>query len=165
MEQVPDFWRTEVWHPLSVHFPIVLLLVGTLAYLFSLLLKNQKQQMWDYFSRFLLVAGTVAAWIAIYTGGLADGIVSRKICDPTVLKSHETSAYTLSILFSIAVVLLFVQDFSFPKIARKFVQLLIVGLLLTGSGYLFYTGHLGASVVYQQGGGVYHPSPNCQEFE
>ena len=165
MTQVPDLWRTEVWHPLSVHFPIALLLFGAVAYLLSLFMKNEKQRTWSQFSRILIYVGVGTAWIGIYTGDLADGVVSRKVCDPTVLKDHEISAYTFSIIFSVAAVLLLAQRFSFFQGWQKFMNVLICGLLLTGSGFLVHTGHLGASVVYQQGGGVFHPSADCREFE
>jgi uncharacterized protein (DUF2237 family) len=37
-------------------------------------------------------------------------------------------------------------------------------LSLVGSGFLIYTGHLGASLVYQQAAGVHIPSDDCSEF-
>jgi hypothetical protein len=37
-----DFMRPEIWHALSVHFPIALLLVSTLTLLISFFLKNGK---------------------------------------------------------------------------------------------------------------------------
>lgn len=165
MEQIPSFWRTEVWHPLSVHFPIVLLIVATLAYIVSLFLKQEKRSLWYNMAKILLIGGVAAAWLGIYTGNMADGIVSRKICDPTILKDHENSAYTSSIIFSIALALQLVMDFKLWQKLQKFMKITVVGLLLVGSGYLTYAGHLGATVVYQQGGGVYHPSADCREFE
>ncbi|WP_017733588.1 DUF2231 domain-containing protein [Nafulsella turpanensis] len=165
MEQIPPFWRTEVWHPLSVHFPIVLLVVATLAYIVSLFLKRERQDFWYQMAKILLIGGVAAAWIGIYTGDMADGIVSRKICDPTVLKDHENSAYTSSIIFSIALGLQIVLDLKWWEKLKKIGKLAVVVLLVVGSGYLMYAGHLGATVVYQQGGGVYHPSGDCREFE
>lgn len=165
MDQVPDFWRTAVWHPLSVHFPIVLLLFATLARLVVLFLSENHKSTWRYMSRLMLYTGVLAAWVGVYTGNLADGAVSRTLCDPTVLKSHENAAYILSWLFSVAALL---DLFAFlPPAYRRYGpwrEALILVLLLVGSGYLVYAGHLGASVVYQQGGGVYHPSADCQEF-
>lgn len=165
MEQIPSFWRTEVWHPLSVHFPIVLLTVATLAYIVSLFLKKQHKNLWYNMARILLIGGVVGAWVGIYTGDMADGIVSRKICDPTILKDHQNSAYTSSILFSIALGLQLLVDLKLWDKIQKLGKIAVVVLLLVGSGYLMYAGHLGATVVYQQGGGVYHPSGDCREFE
>lgn len=42
--------------------------------------------------------------------------------------------------------------------------LLVIGLL-GGNGYLAYTAHLGAKIVYQKGGRVYELSEDCSEFE
>lgn len=35
---------------------------------------------------------------------------------------------------------------------------------MIGSGILIYTGHLGATLVYQQAAGVHIPSEDCSEF-
>lgn len=165
MDEVPGFWRTEIWHPLSVHFPIALLLFATLSFVISLFMKEAKERVWSFMSLILLSAGVASAWIAIYTGSLADGIVSRKICDPTVLKDHELSAYTLSILFSVALPLLFLHYKNLFSKWKKILSIFIVLIMVTGCGFLAYAGHAGAHVVYQQGGGVYHPSEDCKEFE
>ncbi len=161
METFPEFWRTEIWHPLSVHFPIVLVLV---ALVFKGLGIRNSNNSWNTAGSLLLYLATVSAWIAIYTGDLADGIVSRKICDPTVLKDHENAAYILGWLVLSAsiidvlllTVLLRVRQFVFKSI--------VFLLLLVGSGYVIYTGHSGASLVYQQGAGVYHPTDDCDGF-
>jgi uncharacterized membrane protein len=38
------------------------------------------------------------------------------------------------------------------------------GLLVAALFGVLYTGHLGASLVYQQGAGTYKPSVDCSEF-
>ncbi len=163
MDQLPDFWRTEVFHPLSVHFPIALLLV---AFLFKLIALGSSKEVWKQGGTILLVLGTLGIWIAIYTGNLADGIVSRRICDPTVLKDHQNMAYVTAWLFS-ASLLLDLLKFTKIKIITNKLKLLSIFCILTlaiGSGYLMYVGHLGAKLVYQQGAGVYQPSEDCVEF-
>lgn len=158
------FIRTEVWHALSVHFPIALLVFGTLAMAISFVIRGDNKKYWRHAASGLLYAGTIAAWISIYTGNLADGIVARKICDPTILKDHEIAAQTMTYLFSAASALNLLLTF---KIIRTSVSTissyLILVLMLIGSGYLVYTGHLGASLVYQQGAGVYNHSVDCGE--
>ena len=164
MNQVPDFFRTETWHPLSVHFPIVLLSFATFAYVVSLFLKGQNEKIWWTMAFVLLIAGVITAWIGIYTGGMADGVVSRKICDPTVLKDHEIGAYTLSILFTIALAIMIIQYFNWLAKAKKVFTVITLLLMVAGTGFLVYAGHLGATIVYQQGGGVYQPTEDCSEF-
>ncbi len=161
MGQIPDFWRTEVYHPLFVHFPIALLLMGTFFKIFALWGKGQ----YLYFpGTILLVTGTLSGWLAIYTGSLADGIVSRTICDPTVLKDHENAAYTMIWLFTVALIIDLAVHYKLLKLKKRLVNFLVVLILITGSGFLGYVGHLGASLVYQQAAGVYRTSPDCSEF-
>lgn len=164
MEEIPEFWRTEVFHPLSVHFPIALLIVG---FLFKLIALKFKSEIWSGGGTVLLVLGTLGAWIAIYTGNLADGIVSRKICDPTVLKDHENFAYTATWFFTgaLAMDLFKYVKKSFFAHQQKIIRTLTILLMFVGTLFLIYVGHLGATLVYQQGAGVYNPSADCFEFE
>lgn len=164
MNELPDFWRTEIFHPLSVHFPIALLIF---AFFFKLISLKYKRELWEMGSTVLLVFGVLGIWIAVYTGNLADGIVSRQICDPTVLKDHQNMAYVTSWIFTVTLaadLLKFLKS-NFLSGKKRILNLLVVLLMLTGSGFLIYVGHLGASVVYQQGGGVYMPAEDCNEFE
>ncbi|SDG61496.1 DUF2231 domain-containing protein [Psychroflexus sediminis] len=161
MTELPEFWRTEIWHPLVVHFPIALLLVASLFKVLNLFLKGQT---WKGGGSVLLLLGIFGVWIAIYTGNLADGIVSRTLCDPTVLEAHENSAYTLAWLFTAAFLLDAASAFKRSKNYVKWLKLIVVILMLIGSGFMVYTGHLGAKLVYQQGAGVYMPSQDCVEF-
>lgn len=156
---IPEFWRSEIWHPLTVHFPIVLLIIAPLLYIVSLIIRRQA---WTEVSYVLLWLGTLGAWIAVYTGNIADSVVSREICDPMVLETHETNAYIVAGIFSGASVLAFINRLRFWS---KWFHIGLVTLLLVGSGFLAYTGHLGAQLVYQQGAGVYHPTDDCSEFE
>jgi uncharacterized membrane protein len=114
----------------------------------------------------MLIAGCAAAWIGIYTGDLADGIVSRQICDPTVLKDHEIAAFNMVYLFSASTVMMLVTFTSLinPRV-KKMVRYLVFVVMITGSGYLVYTAHLGAQLVYEQGAGVHKPSADCKDFE
>lgn len=161
MNELPEFWRTEVWHPLSVHYPIAILLAALLFKVLALIIKDHT---WSKGGSLLLVLGTLGAWMAVYTGSMADGIVSRKICDPTVLKDHENASYALAWLFSTASLLDLSTFVSHLKKYTKALKYAVVILMFIGSGFLAYTGHLGATLVYQQGAGVYKPSEDCLEF-
>ncbi|MGK7397069.1 MAG: DUF2231 domain-containing protein [Candidatus Cyclobacteriaceae bacterium M3_2C_046] len=158
--EIPDFYRTETWHPVSVHWPIVLLTIGTFFYIAGVWKKSFLYPS----ARILLGLGVAGAWLAIYTGNLSDGVVSRKLCDPTVLKTHENYAYTLSYIFTAAFAADLVKTWLSKKI-HKFLSVLVILLLLSGTGFLLYTGHLGGQLVYQQAAGVYQPSEDCAEFE
>jgi uncharacterized membrane protein len=163
---MPDFWRKELWHPLTVHFPIALLLVATVLLVVSILSKKEYKNFFQNTSFLLLVIGTCGAWIAQYTGDIADGIVSRKICDPTILKDHELAAQTMTYLFSAGTVLSILLFFNLLRTPLyKIALYVILGCMLAGSVFLVRTGHLGASVVYEQGGGVLNHNVDCDDFQ
>ncbi|MGM0934444.1 MAG: DUF2231 domain-containing protein [Bacteroidota bacterium] len=161
MTEIPEFWRTEVFHPLSVHFPVALLLVATLFKIVSLWSRNK---VWPQAGSILLGLGIIGAWIAIYTGDQADGIVSRKLCDPTVLKDHENMAYITAWIFTAALVLDLALTYGILNFKRNILKFFLVLMMLTGSVYLGLVGHLGAELVYQQAAGVYTPSEDCLEY-
>jgi uncharacterized membrane protein len=161
----PTFWRTEIFHPLTVHFPIALLLVATMAKAVTVLLREEQFRFWQRVGSYLLYAGSIAAWVAIYTGDMADGIVSRKICDPTVLKDHENAAFTLAYLFTAAAALDLMLLYNFITARQKVLRLLVGALMVAGSVFLINVGHLGARVVYEQAGGVNIPASDCAGFE
>jgi len=151
-----------------VHFPIVLLLGAAVLRSLTPLLSENNASFFKRASRLCLVIGVITAWITVYTGSLADSIVVRELCDPTVLERHENGGYTIAVLFSIAAVLdLGVIRFlpEQKQLVKKFTEWTVIVLLLAGSGYVAYTAHLGASLVYQQGAAVHVPSAGCSEFE
>lgn len=160
----PTFWRTEIWHPLTVHFPLCLLLIATLIKLTTLFLHGEQKHFWQKVGSYSLYAGCLTAWLTIYTGDMADGIVSRKICDPTILKDHEIAAFNLGYLFTAAAALNVALSLNLIKVYRKALQFLVALLMLAGAYYLLYAGHLGAQVVYQQAGGVSIPASDCTGF-
>jgi uncharacterized membrane protein len=161
-----DFIRPEVWHALSVHFPIALLPVATITLLISFFLSENKRPGWQQASMYLLLAGCVMAWIAIYTGGIADGIVARKICDPTLLKDHEIAGKAMTWLFTAGAALLFISlTATLHSLLRKVGIYLAFILMLTGTGYLVYAGHIGAGLVYEQGAGVKNHHVNCDDYQ
>lgn len=161
MLEILEFWRTEVYHPLFVHFPIALLLVGTL---FKITGIWEKGKFLSLPGTILLILGVIGGWIAIYTGDLADGIVSRTLCDPTILKDHENSSYTTMWLFSCALLVDFLFQLKLISFRSKLIDIMVIITLLIGSGFLMYTGHLGATLVYQQAAGVHTPSSDCAGF-
>lgn len=159
------FWRIEIWHPLSVHFPIALLIFATLMMAIALLSKNEYKVLIQKLGSILLYTGCFAAWISIFTGDLAEGTVARKICDPTVLKRHETGAYIMAYFFSAASIINLMLLFKLLKNKLiPFAQYLIFLMMLIGTGYLVYVGHLGASLVYEQGAGVKIPTSDCTGY-
>lgn len=162
--EIPSIWREEVWHPLSIHVPIATLLLSSVAAMVAMAVKNKAYQLFVTQTAVLMLAiGVLSGWVAIYTGELAYTIEVRKICDPKVLQEHQWWGYATLIVYSVALGLKIVTKFIATK-RSNITHPLFLFLVITALFGLFYTGHLGASLVYQQGAGTYNPSPNCAEF-
>lgn len=154
--------RTEVWHPLSVHFPIVLLLLASVVAV--LMFFSAHPHKWVRSFYLTLVPGVALLWLSVYLGDLADGIVSRKLCDPTVLKQHENFAWYTAWTYSGALTVHLASRFVISASYRKFLKILVLVAMLAGAGLLAYVGHLGASLVYEQAAGVAVPDADCTGF-
>lgn len=158
-----DFMRPEVWHALSVHFPIALLPAATITMLVSFFINDTNRKYWQTAATLLLFVGCAAAWIAVYTGDSAEAIVARKICDPTILKDHEIASQNMTWIFTAAAILHLSIMTNLVRSRLRTLSFYIAFLLmLTGTGYLIYTGHIGASLVYEQGAGVKNHSVDCE---
>lgn len=160
----PTSWRTELWHPLTLHFPIALLLFATVAKVVAAVIRGEQQQFWQKVGSLLLFVGGATVWLAVYTGDMAEGIVARKICDPILLKRHETASLNMAWIFTSAVALQLLLSINLIRVYLKALRLLTLLLMLIGSGYLVYASHLGAQVVYEQAGGVNVPASDCAGY-
>lgn len=165
MQEPLSMWRVELIHPLVVHIPVALLVFGSLFWIASLWLHKR----YDFLrpsARLLLWIGTAGAWIAVYTGLVADAEVGRALCDPTVAKDHERFSFTVGYLFLAFVIAEWLVLKNYLSFLRKrYLYLGLTILLIVGCGFLVYVGHLGSKLVYQQGAGVYQPTEQCVEFE
>lgn len=162
--EIPSIWREEVWHPLSVHLPIATLLLSSVAAIISLVVKNKTYHLFIKQMIYVMLGiGVLSGWIAIYTGELAYSIEVRKICDPKVLQEHQWWAYTTLIFYSVALGLKILSRFIASNLSNV-IKPIGFGLLIAALFGLLYTGHLGASLVYQQGAGTYKSSDDCSEF-
>ncbi|KAF0094621.1 MAG: hypothetical protein E1N59_1625 [Puniceicoccaceae bacterium 5H] len=165
MAEVPSMWRTELWHPLSVHLPVALLTVaGLLALVTPTLGRYVGGKGLKFSYSLLLWLGLATFWVAFYTGQMAYSIEVRRICDPGVLKEHLRWAYIAGAIFSSAAVFDLAQ-----VLLKRRLHLILLGASylcsFVGAFSLGYLGHLGAKLVYQQGAAVHQPSDDCAEFE
>lgn len=157
---LPPMLRDELFHPAVVHFPVAFLLLSAALAAFWLVTKRG-------LGTLLLIqsCGVLGGWVAILTGGWAEDVVNRTICDPTVTANHEQWASWA--VWTASAVLPFVL-YAFWK-RKKGVPLgfraLVTAALIFVMAAVMYAGHLGASLVYQQGAAVYKPAPQCTEFE
>lgn len=143
-------WRTELWHSFIVHLPVVTLFLSSIAAILKLFISNTvyrlflTQTVW-----IMLIIGVASGWVAIYTGELAYTIEVRKICDAEVLRSYQWWAYATLIVYSFTLVTGIASKISGGRFLSiiKIIKRILLFIGLTG---LLYTGHLGASLVYQQ---------------
>lgn len=157
---VPSMLRVELFHPAIVHFPIALLALSGVLALGWLIFRRGTSTL-----LLILTLGVLGGWLGIITGGWAEDVVNRVICDPTVTQTHEQWAEWATWAASAALPLVAFAALRSQRVLPFGVRALVTCLLLFSSGSVLWAGHLGASLVYQQGAAVYKPGPQCTEFE
>lgn len=151
----------QTWHPLTVHFPIAFLMLSGILSLY-LLIKHSNPL--AKFNLGLMGLGILTAFLSLYTGDIEDGKVSRTLCDPTVLKTHENYAYYMIWCYVTLFIFWMAKLYSRLRKYKAIMTFFIVLSSIAGLGTLVYTGHLGASLVYEQAAGVEVPTENCEGF-
>ncbi len=82
-----------------------------------------------------------------------------------MLKDHELAAETTTYLFSAAAIIHILLVSNLLKARLKQISPYVIFVCMAvGLVFLVRAGHLGASVVYQQGGGVYNHVVDCDEY-
>jgi uncharacterized membrane protein len=142
-------------HPATVHFPIALLLVGSLAGL--LYLWWQQRPEWRVLTWWLLMLGWVGAGVAALTGLLAQGNLPPQAPYSVVLNGHITSGLALIVLYGA----LFYRVWLFRNRRRPTdpvdlldlpsARLWLTVLLLLGMALVAIGGWLGGQLVYTWG--------------
>ena len=90
-------------HPALVHFPIALLFAAPLLLLVSLFARTAWRS-WAIASLVLMVAGTVAAWLASSSGHAAAQLVDKTPDLERAIGRHESLAVTARDLFTLVTV-------------------------------------------------------------
>lgn len=172
--------RIELLHPMIVHFPIALLITGALARLLYIYVykKSWASQLhgiylWSLFLGFLGLVG------AFLSGGEAEDVVNKIICDPTITHDHEDYAQLTLIACAITLFFASIQPLVLSEWFRlrirstwkKFIARTesiaryseLLGLTIT-IVLLVYSSHLGGKLVYEQGAGFLTiPIETCEE--
>ncbi len=134
-------------HPLTVHFPIALYLLGVLL-IAGYLWRGQPD--FERFATWSFILSGLAALIASLTG-LVDQ--SRlELADPrrAAVNNHITAAVILLVING----LLVYMRFRWPGVLAGPRRWSYLGLLLAGAATLLTTAWLGAELVYRLGVGV-----------
>jgi uncharacterized membrane protein len=152
-------------HPLFVHFPIALFLLYSL---FEILRFNKikNQPYWFYVKAILVIFGALAAWVTVFTGGMAEEIYRG--LPKAVVETHSTVAMFTTILYTIIALTYVIgwmrrRDFvpfkNSPFLTKMWAYKLRFELLVTekwlgvilaliGAGLISLTGALGGLLVY-----------------
>ena len=133
-------------HPMFVHFPIVLLLLATVAQL--LVVVYPKNSTYKHISLFLIAFGCLGAFIAIKNAAHISGDADDKAID--IFKIHQRFGQITLYLSLFATILRLVF---FKAMAKKWMEYILLILFFLISIVVSYTGHLGASMVYKYGVG------------
>ena len=157
---IPPMLRDELFHPAVVHFPVAFLALSGALVCFWFVTKRG-------LSTLLLITllGVAGGWMGILTGGWAEDVVNRVVCDPTVTQDHEHWAKWAVWVASAVLPLLLFAAFRGKKGVPFGYRAIVAVSLIFVSGATLYAGHLGARLVYQQAAAVHQPSLQCTEFE
>ena len=140
-------------HPALVHFPIVLVLFGTLAAVVAMF---WRQGFVPAMAAALLALAALGAWAAVATGESDGGLVENTSAGAAaLLEAHENWAKRTLTAAAIAAVLAIgsVALSKFPVVARG-VAVAAALAAGTASWTVYETGHRGGALVYQYGAGV-----------
>lgn len=155
-------------HPAIVHFPIVLILMGTVAAMVAVFWRKHSLPL---IAAVLLSLGALGSWVAIETGESDGGLVENSSPPAqSMLDSHEDWAkrtLTVASLSAVAAVVS-VALRSLPRAARGVAAVAAIAAL--GASYAVYeTGHRGGALVFKHGVGVAvvsaQPSPVARAAE
>lgn len=136
-------------HPMIVHFPIALLIVGFISDLFGLILKK------DFFSRtgfYLLILGTIGVAAAYFSGRSAgEGLTEAGVLKQA-LETHEDAAeLALWIMVFSALLRIILVLTKKYKGALQYVSILV---FFIGVFAIARTGYYGGELVFKHAAGV-----------
>lgn len=139
-------------HPAVVHFPIVLILLGTAAAIVAAFMARTQLRILVVM---LLVLGAGGTVVAVSTGERDGEAVDHRAATETLLDAHEDWAERTqaAALAAAALAVAAVLAFRWPTIQRG-VSAACAIVALGASVCVYQTGHRGGQLVYRHGAGV-----------
>lgn len=134
-------------HPIVVHFPIALLCASVA---FDALASRWPTGGLRETSLYTLLAGVMAAGLAVVTGGMEEDLAKRAGAPESVLELHESLGQVTLVLFVALLGLRLAMQLGWLKEIRA----LSLGLSAIGIVILALTGYWGGDLVYTYGIGV-----------
>jgi uncharacterized membrane protein len=139
----------DTWHPLLVHFPIVLLPTSVALDLVAL---ARRHDSWHVVAYGLLWAGTLSSVAAVLSGNSAAAPYRQHPPLQALVGAHEDLAtWVLFVFFALALARLPLQ-LQHRLRTGAFGLWLVVAL--AGCALVWITGHSGGELVYRYGAGV-----------
>lgn len=139
-------------HPLAVHFPIVLLLLGAAAAAAYAIVGRST---WRWAALILVGLGAAGAIVAERTGGALEDAVEGEPIAAVVLPDHESGAewtVRVSVLATLVLAGVSVWAWRHPERFRPRepvgVRVLAAGLAVLAAGLVAWTAHLGGIMVW-----------------
>lgn len=145
-------------HPLIVHFPVALLLVGPLFLLLGLAIKRMRTAFY-LCALILMLLGTAGAFVAVATGEAAAQLADQSVDGVgAVLEEHEEMAGQVRIVFALLSIVLaailagrrFIRKPWVEKATMGLVVLFLAGYAVAAL-FLANTAHLGGRLVHEFG--------------
>ena len=135
------------FHPLVVHFPIVLFILAGVLYAYMI---GWREAQYEKLTGIIHVAGLLFTAIAIFSGQQSEGQLSQTPELRAMLEQHARFAWICVWLYGL--LYLWTQlRFKRWKMMEKYAFLAV--FLITTS-VLGYSAHLGGKMVYEKGAGV-----------
>ncbi len=139
----------ENFHPLTVHFPIALLMAALLIETLALAFKKST---WHRIALWNLALGTLGAAVAVLTGRQAAATAKHSFEIHQIMILHERLGYAV---LALAVVTVGWRLLKRDALSRRG-RWVTWGLLGLACGILAFSAHLGGRMVYEFGvGGSY----------
>ena len=144
-------------HPLIVHFPIALLILGAVIEIVNVVMKKESL---NKFGTLLIILGVISGFVTLATGDGAEHFAENKWGGDSVegkVGPHETFADISMFIFSALAIIkiLFRHNiFKWNVLQSKALRggvatVLIVLLSIAGAASIAVTGHLGGKIVYE----------------
>ena len=140
---------TSHLHPMIIHFPIALLMIGFLADIIGVVFKK------EFFTKagfYLLILGTIGVIAAYLSGNLAGEGIEEAGSLKQALENHEHAA-ELSLWLMVATAVVRLAIVTAKKYTGVFKYAALV-LFLAGVLSIVRTGYYGGELVYKHAAGV-----------
>lgn len=141
-------------HPAIVHFPVVLILFGTLAAVGAVFWRRHQLPL---LAGLLLLLGAAGAWFAVQTGESDGGLTDFSSPQAQqLLDAHENWAKRtlLAAAVAAAAAVISLALVRRPTTARAAAVIAALAAI-TASYSVYETGHRGGALVFRHGAGVY----------